>query len=226
MQYCSKCKIFIQGKKSCCPLCQGKVIEKSTENLPIEKIDVFPPLKNRVVSWMSFVRLITFLMAACEIVFAMISVITHFHYAWMMFTMLAVFVTWTDILIARYVHSNLLKLISVETIIACLILLFIDLVTGFRGWSVCWVIPIVLPVLTFATVLIAKIQRFKLTEYVMYLFLDFICAILLISFLAKGSFHFELLADIIITAYLVLAAAVVIFGFRSFRAAASRRFKM
>ena len=222
MQYCPKCKINIQGKKSCCPLCHGKVKEEGIG----EEVDVFPVLKTNGVSWMSFARVVTFLMIACEIVFVMIAIFTHSTYSWMMFAMLAVLLGWADILVTRYVHSNLLKLISVESIFACLIVLFIDFITGFRGWSVCWVIPIALPILSMLTFVIAKIQRFRLPEYVMYLMLDFICAMLLLPFLIVGSFEFELLMEMAITGYLILAAAVVIFGFKSFRAAASRRFKM
>ncbi len=222
MQYCTKCRVNIQGKKACCPLCHGKLKEEGEG----EAVDVFPVIPTRSVSWMSFVRLVTFLMIACEIVFVMIAFFTHFTYSWMMFAMLAAILGWADVLVTRYVHSNLLKLISVEVIFACLIVFFIDLITGFGGWSVCWVIPITLPVLSLLTFLIAKIQRFRLPEYVMYLLLDFICAMLLLPFLIKGSFSFVLLIEIVITGYLVLAAAVIIFGFKSFRSAASRRFKM
>ncbi len=222
MQYCPKCRINIQGRKACCPLCHGKVKEEGEG----EEVAVFPVLKTSGVSWMSFARVVTFLMIACEIVFVMIAFFTHFTYSWMMFAMLGALLVWADILVTRYVHSNLLKLISVESIFACLIVVLVDFITGFRGWSVCWVIPIALPVLSLITFLIAKIQRFRLTEYVMYLLLDFICAMLLLPFLIKGSFAFELLMEIAVTGYLILAAAVVIFGFKSFRAATSRRFKM
>ncbi len=222
MQYCPKCRINIQGRKACCPLCHGKVKEEGEG----EEVAVFPVLKTSGVSWMSFARVVTFLMIACEIVFVMIAFFTHFTYSWMMFAMLGALLVWADILVTRYVHSNLLKLISVESIFACLIVVLVDFITGFRGWSVCWVIPIALPVLSLITFMIAKIQRFRLTEYVMYLLLDFICAMLLLPFLIKGSFAFELLMEIAVTGYLILAAAVVIFGFKSFRAATSRRFKM
>ena len=79
MQYCPKCEIQIQGRKTCCPLCQGELTGEPGEH-------IYPPMRRNRMSGVSFYRIIHFVFIALEIVFASIGLLSGFS-GWITFGM-------------------------------------------------------------------------------------------------------------------------------------------
>ena len=64
MLYCEKCKVYVSGQKTACPLCQN---ELSGAFSPEEEI--FPKLKKPKYSGHFLMRLITFIAIAAAVIF-------------------------------------------------------------------------------------------------------------------------------------------------------------
>lgn len=221
MQYCPKCKVSIRGEKSCCPLCQGK-IKEIDDNIN----DPFPTLKKKKISNITFVKVVTFIFIALEIIFEALNIQTKNLYPFIGITMLGIFVAWITALTTMYLRNNLIKVITWEVFVAIVVDIYIDLKTGFHGWSVEWMVPATLTGLAIATFIIAKIVKLRLDEYILYLVLDLIMALLQIIFIRNGMNQFTWPAVISIMVYLIMITGLVIFRFRDLKNASQKVFNM
>ena len=230
MQYCPKCKITIRGKKDCCPMCQGRIseVEETTADAAEKKTfdGAFPPVRQARYSSVSLMKIALFLFFALEIGFGMAHYMTGFTHPWISMVMLGVLVGLIDMQVVIYLHSNLLKLLSVEMIVAMLINVYIDYKTGLHGWSFMWAIPIMVMVMLLITYIIGFAAHLQVEEYSMYLLLDLVVALFQLIPIARGLNPLELPALVTIGVILLVNLGVVIFKFKELRTALSRRFNL
>ena len=136
MQYCNKCNVKIRGKKECCPLCQSKLSETEGAENP-----AFPVLEKRKISSITFLKVCTFIFITLEIIFGTIDIMTDRRYSFIVPVVMGLVVGWADIIVTMYLRNNLIKVITFEVLVAIIVDYYIDYSTGFRGWSVIWMIP-------------------------------------------------------------------------------------
>ena len=211
----------IRGEKSCCPLCQGK-IKEIDDNIN----DPFPTLKKKKISNITFFKVVTFIFIALEIIFEAINIQTKNQYPFIGITMLGIFVGWITVLTTMYLRNNLIKVITWEVVVAIVVDIYIDLKTGFHGWSVEWMVPATLTGLAIATFITAKIVKLRLDEYILYLVLDLVMALLQIIFIANGMNQFTWPAAMSIMVYLIMITGLIIFRFRDLKSASAKMFNM
>ena len=221
MQYCKKCKVKIRGKKECCPLCQGQLQEVEGEENPS-----FPVLEKRKISSITFFKICTFLFIASEIVFGTINIMTEGKFSFIGPVMLGIFVGWIDVIATMYLRNNLIKVITFEVMVAIVVDYYIDVKTGFHGWSVNWMIPFTLIGLAVITILTALILRLRLDEYILYIVFDFFMSLFQIIFIRNGMNTVPWPAVISIMCYMILITALVIFRFRDLKNASEKMFNI
>ncbi len=221
MQICPKCKVQIRGKKSCCPLCQGQLNE--TEGTLSAS---FPTLKKKKISNITFIKMITFLVVASLIILGTVNIMTEGVYSYISPVMLGIIVGWVTILTTMYLRNNLIKVITWEVIVAIIVDVYVDLNTGFHGWSFTWMIPLTLIGLAIGTIVTAMVLKLRLDEYILYLVCDLIMTLLQIIFIRNGMNDNPWPAVISIMIYLILFAAVIIFRFRDLKNASQKMFNM
>lgn len=221
MQICQKCNVKIRGRKECCPLCQGRLKEVEGEENPS-----FPVLEKRKISNITFLKMCTFLFIASEIIFGAINIMTKGEFSFIGPVMLGLFVAWIDVIATMYLRNNLIKVITFEAVVAIVVDLYIDIKTGFHGWSVNWMIPMTLIGLAIATNIIAWVLKLRLDEYILYIVLDFVMALVQIIFIRNGMNTFPWPAVASIITYMILIAALVIFRFRDLKNASEKMFNI
>ncbi len=206
MQYCQKCRIQIRGNKACCPLCQATLGGHPEP-------DVFPVLKKNPFTSVMIARICTFILISWLIILGAIELITHFQVGWAFAAGLVGIIIWLDVLIGLTYRSDMLKMITSQTYIIMLICLAIDILTGFRSWSLSYILPIGFLWLVFATLGIARSLDMGMNEYIVYLVVDiFLCMLQLIPVL-NGWNHFIIPAVVCMTVMAILTAWALIFNF-------------
>ncbi len=225
MTYCPKCDIVIRGKKQCCPLCLGKIAEvpEGKEIPEMAGVDAFPVIEHRISS-VTFMKIATFLFLTLEISFGAVYWLLGFDARWVVLVMLGIFAGWLDVLVVMYLRSNILKLITAEGYVAIAVDILVDQMTNMHGWSFAWVVPSILLGLGLITLLIAHLTKLRASEYVQYIALNTLAALL--QFIP---IHYELNplvmpAIIVAACYLVLMAGVLVFQYNDLKAALGRRF--
>ena len=221
MQVCKKCNVKIRGRKECCPLCQGKLTELVGDENPS-----FPVLARKKISSITFLKVCTFLFIALEIIFGTVNIMSEGAFPFIGPVMLGLFVAWVDVLATMYLRNNIIKAITFEVMVAIVVDYYIDVRTGFYGWSVAWMIPLTLIGLAIVTIVTALVLRLRLDEYILYIVFDFVIALLQIYFIKTGKNMFPWPAVISIMAYMILIAALVIFRFRDLKNASEKMFNI
>ncbi len=221
MQICQKCNVKIRGRKECCPLCQGRLKEVDGDENPS-----FPVLEKRKISSITFLKMCTFLFITSEIVFEAINIMSKEEHSFIGPVMLGILVAWIDVLATMYLRNNLIKVITFEVIVAIIVDYYIDVKTGFHGWSINWMIPMTLIGLAIATILIAFIEKLRLDEYILYLVFDFLISLTQIYFIRNGKNDFPWPAVASIMSYMILISALVIFRFKDLKNASEKMFNI
>ena len=219
MQSCNKCGIQIRGNKKCCPLCQGDLSGTPSQG-------AFPVLKKSRVTSLSLVKLFTFFFVAVEISFSAVHFLFDYQLGWVTFAMIICIVAWLDMIIGVYYRNNMVKNITVQVYIVMAAAFVIDRFTGFRGWSVQWVIPCSYVGLVLITVCIGKGCRLLLEEYILYLAVDMVLSLGQAVFMGLGWNRFAMPAVISMAALLILGAAALIFRFRDLKDASEKLFHL
>jgi hypothetical protein len=221
MQVCNKCNIRIRGRKECCPLCQGKLNEtEGDENL------AFPILEKRKITSITFLKVCTFISIVALIVFGTVNIMTSGAFPFIGPVILGVIVAWIDIVATMYLRNNIIKVITFEVLVAIVVDFYVDMRTGFYGWSVNWMIPMTLIGLAIATIITANIMGLRLDEYILYIVFDFVMALLQIICIKNGMNTLPWPAASSIMFYLILIAALVIFRFRDLKNASEKMFNI
>ncbi len=221
MQVCNKCNIRIRGRKECCPLCQGKLNEtEGDENL------AFPLLEKRKITSITFLKVCTFISIVALIVFGTVNIMTSGAFPFIGPVILGVIVAWIDIVATMYLRNNIIKVITFEVLVAIVVDFYVDMRTGFYGWSVNWMIPMTLIGLAIATIITANIMGLRLDEYILYIVFDFVMALLQIICIKNGMNTLPWPAASSIMFYLILIAALVIFRFRDLKNASEKMFNI
>ncbi len=219
MQYCPKCKIRIQGNKSCCPLCQGRITGEAEQS-------PFPVTEKPQISSLSFLRIATFA-AVCVLVALLLA--SYLSQGRLVFTGLLQLITvlaLADVWVVFYFRSNAMKMVTVQLYLIILLTVVIDLRTGMHGWSFAWLAPFAFPAVLFAVILIGKASGMTLENYIIYLVWDILFSLLQLIPIRLGLNPFPQAAAISIAFLLIAGTALVLFRFRELRSAGGKWFHM
>ena len=211
MLSCPKCGVLIRGNKTRCPLCGGRV-QGEPEASP------FPLIIPKKVNPFSVLRLSTFICIAAEIILLAVHYLTDFSNHWLTFAMICVGLVWLDISMTVIYRRNLIKMLSLQTYFVCVAAVFIDIYSGYRGWSVAWMIPCCLTALSIATICIGKGLKMLLEEYIIFLAVDMLLSFLQMIPILLDLNPFRLPAVLSMTFLLICGIAALIFSGRTWPA--------
>ncbi len=134
------------------------------------------------------------------------------------------FLLLADLAVALYYRYNIIKIVTFECYFIMLLILSVDRLTGFHGWSLAFVLPFLFLALIIATTVIARAVHLHLVDYVIYIALDVILACLQLIPLSLHDNPFPIFAVITLGVILVYAVAIVIFRTRDLKSASGKWF--
>ncbi len=239
MHYCPKCKIVIRGNKVCCPLCEGKILGKQDvlrtginekmydlDEFSEESEEPYPTLPERKINGVTFVKICTFLLAVTIVMCSAIKYLFGDSVSWTGMVILGGIVLWLDILAIMRYRYNVLKVLTIEVIVAIIVDYYIDKKTGFYGWSVIWMIPFCLIGHSILSWIVAKLMKLRFEEYIIYIVIDAVMAFLQVIFIWRGENTFPYAAVFTMAAFAIALIATILFRFRELRSATQRMFNV
>lgn len=137
MQYCPLCQVQVAGNKRCCPLCRGKLVgepDAESEIFP----QVVPPYK-RVRAARRILTLCVLIVIACCL---QVESVWKPSIRWPMFVIAAALCSWLAIMLGISRRRLLMQNLAAQTLLFCTLSVLWDVGTGWRGWSLDWVFPI------------------------------------------------------------------------------------
>lgn len=170
MRTCKHCKITVNAPRKLCPLCQGQ-LKRDPDTSDTEE-ESFPIIRTYYQQFSLFFRILMMIsIAACAV--SVVLNLLFFNSVWWSFIVLAGIVfMWLTVVTAVKKRKNLPKNILYQIVLISLIVWLIDFFTGWLKWSVNYVIPALCLFSMIAIAVIAKIQRYIINEYAVYLLID------------------------------------------------------
>ncbi len=168
MQYCNRCHVNIRSEKNKCVLCGDTLSIIDSINKYEEIFPEIPPIYNSHLA----IRIMLFISFAAMVISFGIRMILPTSINWPIFVVFGVLSMWLSLIFIVRKKNNIPRTIIFQVTIASLLAVFWDWQTGWRGWSLDYLIPILYVAAVIVMYITARITKLSIREYITYAFID------------------------------------------------------
>lgn len=214
MSKCLKCDVHVDSLSDRCPLCNSEI--------KISKNSSYPKMHNKFTN--QLFRKIMFLiaLAAC-LTIALVNFILTPDIKWSVFSIL-------QILLMYYVfyhylngRKKVIRLLFVLNIIVCILSIFWDYYTGFKGWSINYVFPSLCITYGIFMLILRFVSYFAFREHSSYIYINVCLSFLPILLLNLDKLSVSILAYISAGLGAINLLILIVFDGSSFKSDIARK---
>lgn len=221
MLYCKNCGVFVEGNPEHCPLCQGELEGEAESGAK------YPQIAPKKSFFSLSVKIAVMLTVAAVVICAVTDYsITRVPFGWWLYVAAGAASFWFSFSVAVKRRGNIAKSIFFTTLAAAVISILWDLGTGWKAWSLNFVLPIASLSAMLAMAVIARIQNLPIEQYIYYLILDIIFGIIPLILIICGAVSFITLSLACVAASVLSLCALLIFNGKALKAEIIRRTHM
>jgi len=215
MLYCKNCKVNITGNHEKCPLCQGDIIGEPSQT------NTFPIIKEEK----HLINLILKITALITITASVICVLINLGFggSWSLYVIAGFVTGWIVIWITVKMHGNITKNTVWLTVIISILSIIWDISTGYRGWSIDYVLPIICCFAMIEMFIVANIKKLKIEDYIVYLIIDILFGIVPLALLLLNIVKIIYPSLICVAESVISLAILIIFEGKALKAEIVRR---
>lgn len=210
MKYCVKCKITVLGKRTYCPLCQRELKELENKR-KMEQEEIFPYIPTIYEKYHMFLKIMIFLSIAIVVLAFFVNLLCTPNTMWALIVLAGVICFWVILFFAFAKRKNIGKNILYQIVIISIISMIWDYYTGWNGWSIDFVVPILCMVSLLEITVMSKIVYSELEDYLIYLVLGNIFGIVPIVFYGMGMIKVVFPSLLCVASSVLFLAAILVF---------------
>lgn len=218
MKYCENCRLSVNGSANRCPLCQS-VLHNSGSASP----DVFPHTSSIYKKYSLIFKLLLFSSIAISATAITLNIIFTSTVSWSVFVISGILCGWAAlfVLIAKRdnIHKTLLWLVMLTVAGSALW----DYFTGWRGWSVNYVLPITFISAMAVMSVMTMIFKSARGDYIIYTLLNCMFSLMLIALIISDIISSPLASIVCVCASVIDLSYILIFKTRDLREELKRR---
>lgn len=204
MKYCEKCKVSVRGKEMVCPLCQNRLSGTDEEGL-------YPSVPTIYRQYELFFKLLIFSTIAVGVICVAVNLIFPQSGYWSVFVVLGVLCFWISLPYALRKKDNIPNNITAQVFILSVLSLGWDWFTGWRGWSLNFVIPISCSIAMVSLAIIARVTKIPAEDYIVYLIVDIMFGIVPLFFYLTGHVGFVIPSVVCIALSILSLSGLILF---------------
>ncbi len=205
MQYCEHCNVNIRDRKKRCPLCQNPLASPKEDSRPI-----FPKIPIKYDSHMAL-RILIFLSITIIVSSFAIYMLFPVSVNWPKYVILTTVCIWLILIVAINKRNNITKSMLWQVGVISLLAVFWDWITGWKGWSIDYVIPLICVAAMAVLFITAKVMNLQARDYLFYLLLVGLYGLVPILFIVFGWVNVLYPSIICITLSIISLAALLLF---------------
>ena len=217
MKYCNNCNVSVVGKRKICPLCQGRLTGDKAQE------EVFPKISFVYREHTMFFKVMMLISIIIGTLSLGLNILLPSTGAWSLFVLGGLGSVWASLITAINQRKNIPKNIVYQVMTISVIGLLWDLLTGWRGWSINYVIPLVCIFAMISMAIISKIRKLHIEDYILYLIIDGLFGIVPIIFIILGFLDVLYPSVICIATSIISLSTIIIFEDKSLIAEIKRR---
>lgn len=218
MSRCKQCNVEILDETERCPLCHS-VLEKT-----VEVENMYPNVRTMTRRLALLSRIYLFVAILVEALLIYLNVLSDSEMFWSAIPGLAMLYGYLVLRYAILGESGYKGKIIVLTLIAILMVVAIDFVVGYRGWSVNYALPSAILLVDAGILVLMCINRRNWQSYMMWQIFMILCSVVPLVLYAVGIVTAPLLALLAFAFSTALFLGTLIIGDRRARTELRRRF--
>ena len=218
MSRCKQCNVEILDETERCPLCHS-VLEKT-----VEVENMYPNVRTMTRRLALLSRIYLFVAILVEALLIYLNVLSDSEMFWSAIPGLAMLYGYLVLRYAILGKSGYKGKIIVLTLIAILMVVAIDFVVGYRGWSVNYALPSAILLVDTGILILMCINRRNWQSYMMWQIFMILCSVVPLVLYAVGIVTAPLLALLAFAFSTALFFGTLIIGDRRARTELRRRF--
>lgn len=218
MSRCKQCNVEILDETERCPLCHS-VLEKT-----VEVENMYPNVRTMTRRLALLSRIYLFVAILVEAFLIYLNVLSDSEMFWSAIPGLAMLYGYLVLRYAILGKSGYKGKIIVLTLIAILMVVAIDFVVGYRGWSVNYALPSAILLVDAGILILMCINRRNWQSYMMWQIFMILCSVVPLVLYAVGIVTAPLLALLAFAFSTALFLGTLIIGDRRARTELRRRF--
>ena len=218
MSRCKQCNVEILDETERCPLCHS-VLEKT-----VEVENMYPNVRTMTRRLALLSRIYLFVAILVEALLIYLNVLSDSEMFWSAIPGLAMLYGYLVLRYAILGKSGYKGKIIVLTLIAILMVVAIDFVVGYRGWSVNYALPSAILLVDAGILILMCINRRNWQSYMMWQIFMILCSVVPLVLYAVGIVTAPLLALLAFAVSAALFLGTLIKGDRRARTELRRRF--
>lgn len=220
MKYCNNCKVHVAGNRKNCPLCQEILVGEKFKD------EVFPKISFVYKEHGLFFKVMLLVAIIIASVSVAINILLPQKGAWSLFVLGGLGSVWASMITAINKRSNIPKNIVYQVMIISVIVVLWDLLTGWKGWSITYVIPFVCFSAMISMAIISKVLKLYVEDYILYIIIDGLFGLVQIIFIFTGGLSVLYPSLICIVTSVISLSTILIFEEKKLRAEIKRRLHM
>ena len=218
MSRCKQCNVEILDETERCPLCHS-VLEKT-----VEVENMYPNVRTMTRRLALLSRIYLFVAILVEALLIYLNVLSDSEMFWSAILGLAMLYGYLVLRYAILGKSGYKGKIIVLTLIAILMVVAIDFVVGYRGWSVNYALPSAILLVDAGILILMCINRRNWQSYMMWQIFMILCSVVPLVLYAVGIVTAPLFALLAFAFSAALFLGTLIIGDRRARTELRRRF--
>lgn len=218
MSRCKQCNVEILDETERCPLCHS-VLEKT-----VEVENMYPNVRTMTRRLALLSRIYLFVAILVEALLIYLNVLSDSEMFWSAIPGLAMLYGYLVLRYAILGKSGYKGKIIVLTLIAILMVVAIDFVVGYRGWSVNYALPSAILLVDAGILILMCINRRNWQSYMMWQMFMILCSVVPLVLYAVGIVTAPILALLAFAFSAALFLGTLIIGDRRARTELRRRF--
>jgi hypothetical protein len=220
MKRCNNCNIEIVEEISVCPLCQHGLETVSLE----KKRGMYPRIEFDNHKFIILLRLFIFISILLGVGLIIINVAIYRGEWWSAICVGAIAYFWITVRYSIQNNTNYAAKILVQTIAGMGLGLLIDIVNGYQGWSINYVIPAVILVAYLAIVILMIVNFMNWQSYILFQITLVIFSIILMGLHLLNIITKPILSYVTLGITLVIFIGTIVFGDKKAKTELIRRF--
>lgn len=160
MKYCEKCNVSIRGNLTRCPLCQNSLRGDAQPA-------IYPDIPGIHKKFAMFFKISTLSAIFAIVVCMSIDIAINSHAHWSIFAAFGIFCSWLSMCVAIKKRRTIPKNITYQAVLISVLSVLWDYFTGFRGWSLDFVIPITCAAATISSVILEIIMEMSKDRFIL-----------------------------------------------------------
>lgn len=218
MQYCEKCKVNVKGKNQICPLCGGLLQGHGSS-----EEEVFPHMPTIYQEFNIFLRIIIMISLTVVIISFAINAIFTKDSRWSIIVAAGICCMWLSLFFILRKRNNIPKTIMWQVVLVGILSVIWDYSTGWRGWSIDYVVPAICVGAMIVMAVAAKILKIGVRDLIIYLLVDGIFGFIPIVFLLFDWVHVRYPSVICVAVSAINLVALIIFEGDNMKAELDKR---